>query len=181
MLALVMEDAEKSELLNAFFASVFTTKADPQESQTLEGKKEKPRKPQASHPSSIPGKVMEQFIVDVIFKHVEEENVVGSGQRGFTKGKSCLTNLIAFYDSMAGWAVRPHLEYYVQFWAPQFKKDKELLERVQQTAAKMIKELEHLSFKERLRHLGQLSLIDRPGASRLPLFELMKNKENSDA
>ncbi|GAB0208357.1 mitochondrial enolase superfamily member 1 [Grus japonensis] len=34
--ALVMEDTEKVELLNAAFASVFTAKADPQESQTLE-------------------------------------------------------------------------------------------------------------------------------------------------
>ncbi|PKU47794.1 rna-directed dna polymerase from mobile element jockey-like [Limosa lapponica baueri] len=34
--ALVMEDTEKAELLNAAFASVFTAEANPQESQTLE-------------------------------------------------------------------------------------------------------------------------------------------------
>jgi len=38
--ALVMEDTEKAELLNACFASVFTAKAGPQASQSLEVREE---------------------------------------------------------------------------------------------------------------------------------------------
>lgn len=38
---------------------------------------------------------MEQFILDVISKHVEEKKVIRSSQHGLTKGKSCLTNPIA--------------------------------------------------------------------------------------
>ncbi|GAB0202606.1 mitochondrial enolase superfamily member 1 [Grus japonensis] len=182
--ALAMEDTEKGKLLNAAFASVFTAKVGPQETQTLEvGKKvwrkedlllveedqvrehlgklniHKSMGPDGMHPrvlreladviarllsiiferswragevpedwrkanvtpvfkkvkkedlgnyrpvslTSIPGKVMEQLILDVISKDVEEKKVIGSGQHGFTRGKSCLTNLIAFYDGMTSW------------------------------------------------------------------------------
>ena len=54
--------------------------------------------------------------------------------------------------------VRPPQECSAQFWAPQFNKDKQLLERVQQRAMEMRRELEHLSYEERLRELGQRSL-----------------------
>ena len=57
--------------------------------------------------------------------------------------------------------VRPHVEYFVQFWAPQYKRDIELLDRVQCRTTKMIKVLKHLSCEESLNKLGQFSLEKR--------------------
>ncbi|KAK4832532.1 hypothetical protein QYF61_023864 [Mycteria americana] len=47
--------------------------------------------------------------------------------------------------------VRTHLECCVQFRAPQYKRDMDILERHQQRATKMTKGLKHLSYEERLR------------------------------
>jgi len=87
--------------------------------------------------------------------------------------------------------VRPHVEYCANAWSPYYKKDKELLEKVQRRFTKMIVNMDGLGYEDRFQRLKLWSLEERrnrqdligvfkmsKGMTRIRLQELFTLEEN---
>ncbi|GAB0203831.1 mitochondrial enolase superfamily member 1 [Grus japonensis] len=48
----------------------------------------------------VPGKVMEQIILSVVKTYVQDNKMIRPSEHAFMKSRSCLTNLISFYDKV---------------------------------------------------------------------------------
>ena len=64
------------------------------------GKKEDPGRHRPVSVILIHGNTMEQLILETISRHVNRKKIIRCTQHGFTKGKSCLSDLITFSNEM---------------------------------------------------------------------------------
>jgi len=124
---IVNKDEEKAEVLNACFASVFNSQSgysqgiQPPVLEDRQGvrnetpiiqeeavndllchldQNENPGNYRPVNLTSVPGKIMERFILSALSGCVKDNQGIRPSQHGFVKSRSCLTNLISFYDQV---------------------------------------------------------------------------------
>ena len=69
--------------------------------------------------------------------------------------------------------VRPHVEYCTVAWSPHYKKDKQLIEKVQRRFIKMLPEFKDIKYEEALKKLKLNTLEERRNRADLIFLSLI--------
>ena len=100
--------------------------------------------------------------------YANANKILGMINRTIVNKNSNIMVKLGLYKSL----VRPHVEYCTAVWSPYYVKDKELIEKIQHRFTKMITEVKHLSYTDRLLQLGLWTLEER--RNRSDLIEVYK-------
>ena len=73
--------------------------------------------------------------------------------------------------------VRPYLEYASQIWNPHLIRNIQALEKVQRHATKLVPELQHLSYGDRLLALNLPSLLYKRRIDKITVFKIVHRLE----
>ena len=77
--------------------------------------------------------------------------------------------------------VTPHLEYCNVIWGPHYKGDQQMVEKVQKRATKLIPNIPHFSYAQRLKILKLPSLMyRRRRGAMLETYKIVTNKVNAN-
>ena len=100
---------------------------------------------------------------------------MGQISRGVTlRDKDSMLKLFKTY-------VRPHLEYCQAAWSPWSIGDKQVLEKVQQRAVKMMTNLKSKTYEARLKELGLTTLEERrKRGDMITMYRIMTGKDKVD-
>ena len=77
--------------------------------------------------------------------------------------------------------IRPHVEYCNIIWYPRYKKDITAIERTQKRATKLVRNIRHLPYEQRLKSLKLPSLLYRRfRGDMIECYKLLHDKEDID-
>ena len=104
------------------------------------------------------------------------KQVLGMIRRNITYKEKSL--ILPLYKAI----VRPHLEYCIQAWCPYLRKDIDVLDKFQRRATKLIPGLRDLSYEERLKECGLITLETRGlRGDQIEVFNILNGYENIDS
>ena len=109
--------------------------------------------------------------------HIKE--IVGRANRmlGMIRVSFACLNIRMFLNLYMA-LVRPLLEYCIQVWSPHLRKHINLIEGVQRRATRMVPELKHLSYEERLDKLKLTTLEERRArGDMIETYKIITGKE----